>query len=496
MKTLKQTILIMTDTQGFDMVGCYDGGMSAITPCIDKLAAEGVRFEYAYSCQPVCGPARSAIFTGTYPHTNGSWANALPVGDSIKSIGQRLSDQGIASGYVGKWHLDAGDYFGDGICPEGWDPDYWYDMRCYLDELSEADRKRSRTVCTAPAEFTFAHRCTERAKAFVEAHKDRDFFLVVSYDEPHHPYVCPPEYMEMHEGLKVPLKGNHADALDTKPEHHRVWSGDQEACDGEDLSRICRQAQAYQACNSFVDHEIGRVVDAIDEGCPDAMIIYTSDHGDAQGAHRISNKGPCMYDEVARVPYIYRCHGKFPAGSVVTEPGSHIDIVPTVLDFMEQEAVPALEGTSVLPTLFNPLVQTNEYAFSEFHRYEVDHDGFGGFQPLRAIFDGHYKLVINLLTSDELYDMECDPGEMENLILSEEHIAIRNHLHDRLLDWMNETRDPFRGYYWERRPWREDAREASWDYTGMTRQRLPDGYHPEQRDYNDGLTIMEYSRAK
>ena len=83
--------------------------------------------------------------------------------------------------------------------------------------------------------------------------------------------------------------------------------------------------------------------------------------------------------------------------------------------------------------------------FMEFGRYEIDHDSFGGMQLMRACCDGRYKLAIHLLTSDELYDLETDPYEMENLIDREEHGEIRDRLHDRILDWMNETRDPFRG---------------------------------------------------
>jgi uncharacterized sulfatase len=104
--------------------------------------------------------------------------------------------------------------------------------------------------------------------------------------------------------------------------------------------------------------------------------------------------------------------------------------------------------------------------------------------------------VINLLTSDELYDLEEDPQEMKNLIGSATHAAIRNALHDRLLDWMNRTRDPFRGYTWERRPWRTDARPATWRYTAMTRQRENEEYEPRQLDYDTGLPMKEATRQK
>ena len=132
----------------------------------------------------------------------------------------------------------------------------------------------------------------------------------------------------------------------------------------------------------------------------------------------------------------------------------------------------------------------------EFGRYEIDHDGFGGFQPMRCIFDGKYKLCINLLTEDELYDMENDPCEMHNLINSEETAHIRNELHDKLLDWMNNTRDPFRGYHWRTRPWRKDDFKPTWAYTGYTRQRENEEYEPRQLDYCTGLEMVEAVRGK
>ena len=100
----------MTDTTRKDMVGCY-GNKKMFTPNLDALAQDGIRYENAYTCQPVCGPARSAIFTGTFPHSNGMVTNGVPLGANVKTIGQRLTDNGIKCGYIGKWHLDGGDYF-------------------------------------------------------------------------------------------------------------------------------------------------------------------------------------------------------------------------------------------------------------------------------------------------------------------------------------------------------------------------------------------------
>lgn len=134
----------------------------------------------------------------------------------------------------------------------------------------------------------------------------------------------------------------------------------------------------------------------------------------------------------------------------------------------------------------------------EFGRYEVDHDGFGGYQPVRAVFDGRYKLVINLMTSDELYDLKEDIQEMNNLIYSEEEelITVKKRLHEALLQNMYQTRDPFRGYYWENRGWNNYVQDKTWDSRLMTRQRENEEYEPRQLDYGTGLEMVYAVRKK
>ena len=494
---MPQTVLIMTDTQRTDMVGCY-GNRDMKTPNIDRIAAGGTRFDRAYTCQPVCGPARAAIFTGTYPHSNGGWANSLALGDNVKTIGQRLRDHGVPTAYVGKWHLDGGDYFGLGRCPDGWDRESWYDMRCYLEELSPEKRRASRDPVMSDRggvaeESTFGYRVARRAVDFLERHRDQDFLLVVSFDEPHHPFLCPEPFASMYRDYELPESVNLGDPLSDKPAHIRVWAGTQPLADA---GRLHARHPRYFGCNSFADHEVGRVLDAIDRLAPGAQVIYTSDHGDALGSHGIDGKGPTVFDEVTRIPLIIRQPGSTPAGGTCAHPVSHIDIVPTILEHFGMAVPRLLEGRSLAPCLRDPGVRVNEAVFLEFGRYEVDHDGFGGFQPLRCIFDGRYKLGINLLSTDELYDLEEDPAEMTNLIEAPRSASIRDRLHDLLLDWMNRTRDPFRGSCWERRPWRADARPATWSCTGMTRQRENEEYEPRQLDYDTGLPMSEAVRKK
>ena len=486
----KQAIIIMTDTQRRDMLGCYSRE-NVRTPNLDRLAADGVVFERAYCCDPVCTPARSAIFTGTYPHTNGAWTNCLAMGTDMVTLGQRLSAKGIHCGYVGKWHLDGNDYAGNGIAPPGWDPEYWYDLRCYLEALTPEERRLSRqeaSIGQVGEEFCFANHCSKRAIDFIEQSADQDFLLVASYEEPHHPSLAPEPFASLFDDDDLVLDANTREAdMTGKPELHRVWA---EAHAKNIPDRFLHLKRRFLACNAYVDYEIGKVLDAIDRCCPDALIIYTADHGFSLGNRGgLFDKGPAAYEEITGVPLIVRKEGLVPSGTRHAGPTSHIDITPTVMDFMGLPPAPIIEGRSMMPVLKTPDAPFRTGVFIEFGRYTLPHDSCGGFQPYRACVTDRYKLCINLLDKDELYDLANDADELVNLIDSPEHAEVRDRMHDRILEWMGETRDPFRGYHWERRPWRTDARPAAYYRPSRIKRVKPgdEGFNPQPLNYNTGM---------
>ena len=492
----RQIVFLMTDTTRKDMLGCY-GNPAMKTPNLDQLAAEGIRYENAYTCQPVCGPARSAIFTGTFPHTNGMVTNSIAMGANVKTIGQRLHDNGIECGYIGKWHLDGGDYFGLGICPDGWNPDYWYDMKCYLEELTEEERIRSRNPMESYQEdfsesFTYAHRCSDRALRFIDAYKDQDFFLAVSYDEPHGPSLCPAPYNTMYDNFQFESCPSFQDDLSKKPFMQQIWAGKNIDASEEEINHPSRSLSLFLGCNSYVDYEIGRVLDEIKRLIPNAMVIFTSDHGDMLGAHRLFSKNATAYKEVANIPLLIKGGAE---NCVLHTPASHIDLAPTIMEYFDLPIPKLLEGKSMLSQIKDPSKPVNDVVFMEFTRYEVDHDGFGGLQIMRAVISDKYKLVIHLLDSDEFYDLEADPYEVNNLISDENFQTARNELHDRLLAHMNETRDLYRGYQWRMRPWRKGFVPV-WDNDGYTRQRENEEYEPRQLDYDTGLPMETAVRKK
>lgn len=490
----RQAILIVGESVRADMLNCYrKTGLR--TPNLDRLAANGMRFTKAYACQPVCAPARSAIFTGVYPHTNGVWGNSMPLGDTCHTLGQFLHDRQVHTALIGKWHLDGFDYFGTGRAPGGWDTKEWYDMRKYLHELSPQDRVRSRKVQTGSdptwtADLCFAKRCTDRALSFLEKNAHEDFLLTVCYDEPHDPALCPIEYSRMYREYQFPRSPNDTDTLLDKPDYQRVWGGPP----GYQQPLPVPEAQFFGA-HTFVDAQIGRLLDQIGKTSPQALIVYVADHGVFLHSHRLTDKGPAMYDEITRTPFIVSWPGMTSVGAVNDRLVSHVDIVPTLMEYFGFTVPATLEGRSILSTLKDSSMPTREHAFMEWGRYEVDHDGFGGFQPIRCVRGGRFKLSINLNSEDELYDLDRDPQELTNLIDVAEYAQSRNALHDALLAWMNTTRDPFRGYYWGHRPWRPEYPET-WQFTAMTRQREFDGYLPRELDYDTGLPMKHATRPK
>jgi uncharacterized sulfatase len=480
-------LLILTDTQGANIVGCY-GREGLQTPNIDSLAQTGVRFERAYTTCPLCTPARAALFTGIYAHTAGPWTNNLPLGANIHTMGQIFQQAGYRTAYIGKWHLDGHDYFGTGQCPPGWDPQYWYDGANYLAELSDDQITAWRGIKTLDdlrkhaitAEFTWAHRISDRAIRFLEQPDERPFLLVLSYDEPHHPYVCPPEYAEFFTDYDYFVGPGALDTLENKPAHQREWADAQGWKGGAETMRH----PLYFGCNSFVDAEIGRALQACRHSSPDnTAIVYTSDHGDMLGAHRLGGKGAVMYDEITRIPLLVEYPGLAKPGHVARAAVSHIDILPSLLDLAGLPVHPILEGQSLLPLLGGE-EHPERTVVMGFQRYEIEHDSYGGFQPVRSLTDGHYKLVVNLLHTDEFYDLKKDPAELVNRIDDPSCAEIRDDLHERLLDWMYTHRDPFRGAAWERRPWRQSSRLA---WNGLFRPRPADGVAPPVRDYDTGM---------
>ena len=446
------------------------------TPNLDRLTATGLRFDRAYTTCPRCTPARSAIFSGTHPVTNGAWCNNVPPYATTPLLGTILRHYGYRAAYTGKWHLDGTGYFGDGVPGGGFEPDWWYDGKCYAADIGPETFRHYLSCRTATdlrragftAENIWGHRVANRAIDFLERVGDNRFVLAMSFDEPHGPCVAPPEYWEKFTAADLPPRPNRKPVGADRPLLQQIQQ-QQANTTGMDPSGGLR----FLGYNSFIDREIGCVIDTVQRlHGDDTMIIYTSDHGDMLGAHGLVGKGPMMYEELCNIPFIVRLPGG-PQGATTSALASHTDIVPTILDFAGIERPECLQGVSLRPVLENPQGTARETALVSFSRFAINHDDWGEFYPIRCLTDGRHKLVINLFETDELYDLATDPGEMTNLINDPAHHGARDRLHDALLAEMDRIRDPFRSFRWGHRAWRQVRQPF---YFGGRRRDRPTGF--------------------
>lgn len=471
-------VLIITDSQAKSMVGAY-GNHGVDTPNLDRLAARGIRFEHAYTSAPVCTPARGAIFSGMQPAVNGAWANNMSPQRHIPLMGTVFRHYGYRAAYTGKWHLDGSEYFGDGQPGGGFEEDWWFDGYRYAHaigpELFSRYQKAKTPADLREAGFTekklWGHMVADRAVDFLEqVGADEPFLLVASFDEPHGPFVAPPEYWEKFDSTDIPQPPNYNASVAGKPAMQQLQR--QQNGDAPWEERMGWWSRFY-GCNSYIDREIGRVLDAVERyHGEDTAIVYTSDHGDMMGAHGLLTKGPMMYEEITNVPFIV-CLPGGPEGAVSEALVSQIDLLPTLLDLAGIEQPETMHGQSLLPVLRDPEFRLHEHVFVSFNRFAINHDQFGGFYPIRCVRDERHKLAINLFDQDELYDLVEDPYETENLIDDPAYASIRNHLHELIVAEMERIRDPLCAFEWANRPWNQIRKPFYW---GGKNRRPPKGF--------------------
>lgn len=453
-------LFITTDTQGREMISSYVDRPGVETPNIDGLARRGTLFENCFTTSPVCTPARSSWYTGLYPNRNGAWANELAISRHVPVLGEQLTAHGYEALHLGKWHLDAGGYAGRGEADGGFDEDAWYDLRNFYNEVGRDGVNRfggwSRGL--EEIEFCFAHRVADRAIDHLRRRQtsQQPLFLSVSFDEPHGPYICPPPFRGRFSQDEIYKPPTFMADLTGKPRIQQEYSAF--------LARARPTPDTfpgyyhrYYDCNSYVDYEIGRVLEAVERYCPDAVIIFTSDHGDHLGAFGLCAKGPTMYDHTIAVPLIVAGPG-FEGGRRHAGLVSSVDIWAAIQEMagIPAPADAAYVGQSLLPVLVGEAKTARPEIFVEYNRFGRLHHQAEGFFPIRCIRTEQWKLSINLFDRDELYNLEVDPDEANNLIDEPALDAVRRELHDRLLAWQDQTRDLFRSPQWGHRPWRND----------------------------------------
>ena len=438
-------ILFLTDQLRQDALGCY-GNAICRTPNLDRLAAEGTVFDYAYTTSPVCSPARASLLTGLYPHNHGvminthigpAWCRGLS--PELPTFSGMLRDGGYALDYVGKWHVhqDRGpeEYgFHRHVTPEavrGGKPE----TMVYID--FPGGRQAVCGVLDAPKEQSYSWRCTDEGIAFIHerAAGEQPFFLRIDCTAPHFANIVPEPFASLHDPAAIPPWPNFDESFAGKPaahlRKHREWH-----LEDKDWPWWRQAVARYYGDVALLDACLGRVLAAVAESgiADDTVIIFATDHGDSMGSHKHFEKAGTMYEEVFRIPLIV----KLP-GASAQHSGRFVrlmDLMPTIVELAGIEPPAGIDALSLLPLLRGE--QPSAWPDSV---YCEQHGEVWGYQTQRMVRTHDWKYVYNAHDIDELYDVRNDPFEMRNRIDDPAARAVQQEMKGRLLGWNDATGD-------------------------------------------------------
>ena len=417
-KEPKNLLFIMSDQHGPSFMGC-SGHPMVKTPNLDRLAARGTRFENAYTNCPICVPARASVATGRYVHDCGYWDNADPYDGAVEGWGHRLIAQGHTVVSIGKLHYRCEDDptgFSEQVIPLHVVDGVGDLIGLIRDDLPERKAAAKYARDTGRGESSYTNYDRNIADAAVKwlsedaaRHTDKPWVLFVSFVCPHFPLIAPEEFYDLYPEDQVPWPDLYDEA--GRPTHP-YYQAMRECINYDkyfDEAAVRRAVAGYFGLCSFVDHNVGKVVDALEAAglAGDTRIVYTSDHGEALGKRGLWGKST-MFEESAAVPLIM-AGPDVPAGRTVSTLTSLVDSAPTIMECVGAKPAPAdatLPGRSLFEIAAG--ADPGRTAFSEYHAAA----SMTGTFMLR---DGNYKLVYFVGLEPELFDLEADPDEVRNL---------------------------------------------------------------------------------
>ncbi|MEK7877188.1 MAG: sulfatase-like hydrolase/transferase [Pseudomonadota bacterium] len=423
MTTPANLIFIQSDNHNRQVAGCY-GHSIVKTPTLDMIAARGVRFANSYCLSPLCCPARAAMATGRYAHQTGFWDNAIAYDGRIPSWMHRVREQGHIVVAIGKLHYrssEGDNGFSEEILPmhlhegkgaiknllRGYDAEprltddsKWklYTQRSGIGETHYQDYDRQITA-----------KAIEWLRANTAQHT-KPWALKIGYVSPHPPFTVPQRLYDLYpeDRMPLPVRYRPGDRSEHPAARHlRDIEGYHEMTDERMLRRV---AAAYFGLITHLDEQVGAVMKVVEELglLANTRIVYTSDHGELFGWQGMFGK-KCLYEGSVGVPLLIAGPG-IPANRVVRQLVSHVDLFPTVVEFVGATLAASdhdLPGISLFPAVNGD--ESQRPAFAEYHAQGSKAGQF-------MLRDCDLKLIYHVGMPAQLFDLASDPHEAHDLV--------------------------------------------------------------------------------
>ena len=444
----KLNVLYIVSDDLNNQLSCY-GDPTVKSPRIDELAARGVRFERAYCQFPLCNPSRASFLTGLRPDQTGVLENATQFRQNVPdavSLGQMFQQAGYFVARVGKlYHYGVPNQIGtDGLD----DPPSW--QKVFNPRGRDKDDEPKIFTLTPGPPPSFGGTPSwlaadgedkeqtdaigaEMAIKLLEENKDQPFFIACGFYRPHTPYVAPKKYFEMYPREKLPLAEQRAGDLDDIP----VAALQSRRRDMDE--RLTREArQAYFASITFMDQQVGKLLDALErlKLADKTIVVFHSDHGYHTGQHDGMWQKQSLFEESARVPLIIASPSGKANGKSAAAIAELIDVYPTLAELCGLKTPDGLPGKSLVPQLTDVANPGKGFALTQVRRggtgggkkgkdksaqEKADAGPFAGYS-LRT-HRWRYTEWDSGKRGVELYDHENDPLEFTNLAKDPQHAA-------------------------------------------------------------------------
>jgi arylsulfatase A-like enzyme len=467
-------LYIMADDHAANAIGAYGSHLANVAPTdnIDRLAHEGARLDNCLCTNSICTPSRAAILTGQHSHENGVRTLSDEMDNDRRHLAHHLQDAGYRTGVIGKWHLRT--------APQGFD---YYNVLPgqgrYDDPIlhESGDWDGEGQVYEGHSTDVI----TDQALAWLEGevgdgagHDDDPFFLQCHFKAPHGGWLYPERFADLFEGKTIPEPSSlfedksHRSAA-TRDRGSTISSknsfrtmveqlengdyGREGPLDTEGMTEDERTRAAYQRhledylrTVAGIDENVGRLLGYLDEAglAENTLVIYTSDQGEFLGEHDHWDKR-WMYEEPFRMPFIARYPGEIPADSFVEDLVANVDFAPTILDYAGVDIPDRMHGRSVRENLAgDPDAESRDAVYYRYWMHRAHHDvpAHYGLRTDRYALMFFYGLPLDAAGASEdrstpgweLYDLQRDPHELNNVYDDPAYADVRQDLKERLAE--------------------------------------------------------------